>query len=148
LKGDFIEIVFVSDSIINKVNVKGNSTVVMEIDSGRYYNQIGGKDIVAHFSNNDIYRTDVKGNARTIFFPEDTENTDSTLVIKRLGMNRVFASDLRIDIDSNEVEGLSYIDKPDGVFYPMNQIKVEEQFIQGFKWLIAQRPKVWREILE
>jgi hypothetical protein len=63
-------------------------------------------------------------------------------------MNRVFASDLRIDIDSNEVEGLSYIDKPDGVFYPMNQIKVEEQFIQGFKWLIAQRPKVWREILE
>ena len=148
LKGDFIEIVFVSDSIIDKVNVKGNSTVVMEIDSGRYYNQIGGKDIIAHFSDNAIYRTDVKGNARTIFFPEDTENTDSTLVIKRLGMNRVFASDLRIDIDSNEVEGLSYIDKPDGVFYPMNQIKVEEQFIQGFKWLIAQRPKVWREILE
>ena len=68
LKGDFIEIVFVSDSIIDKVNVKGNSTVVMEIDSGRYYNQIGGKDIIAHFSDNAIYRTDVKGNARTIFF--------------------------------------------------------------------------------
>lgn len=148
LKGDFMEVLFTSDSIIDKVNVKGNSTVLLEIDSGKYYNQIGGKDIIAHFVNNDIYRTDVKGNARTIFFPEDNENTDTTVVIKRLGMNRIYASDLRLDIDSNEVQGVSYIDKPDGVFYPMDQIKVDEQFIQGFKWLISQRPKTWKEILE
>ena len=147
LKGDFMEILFKSDSIMDKVNIFGNSTVLMEIDSGKYYNQIGGKDIIAHFFNNDIYRTDVNGNARTLFYPEETKANDSIVVVKRLGMNRIYASDLRLDIDSNEIEGISYIDKPDGVFYPMDQIKKEEQFIKGFKWLMAIRPKSWKEIL-
>ena len=148
LKGDFIEVLFVSDTMIEKANVIGNSTVLFEIDSGRYYNQIGGKEIFTFFKNNDIYRTDVKGNARTISFPENTEKNDSTVVIKRLGMNRIYASDLRVYLDSNEVEGITYFDKPDGVFYPMEKLNKEEQFIKGFKWLAVLRPKTWKEILD
>lgn len=148
LKGDFIEVLFVSDTIIEKANVIGNSTVLFEIDSGRYYNQIGGKEIFTFFKNNDIYRTDVKGNARTISFPENTEKNDSIVLIKRLGMNRIYASDLRVYLDSNEVEGITYFDKPDGVFYPMEKLNKEEQFIKGFKWLAVLRPKTWKEILD
>jgi lipopolysaccharide export system protein LptA len=148
LKGDFVEIYFVSDTIIEKANVIGNSTVLFEIDSGKYYNQIGGKDILAFFKGNDIYRTDVKGNARTISFPENTEKNDSTIIIKRLGMNRIYSSDLRVYIDSNEIQGITYIDKPDGVFYPMEKLNKEEQFIKGFKWMAALRPKTWKEILK
>ncbi len=148
LKGDFIEVFFVSDTIIEKANVLGNSTVLFEIDSGKYYNQIGGKEIYSFFKNNDIYRTDVKGNARTISFPENTEKNDSTVVIKRLGMNRIYASDLRVYLDSNEVEGITYFEKPDGVFYPMEKLNKEEQFIKGFKWLAVLRPKTWKEILD
>jgi lipopolysaccharide export system protein LptA len=148
LKGDYIEVLFSSDSIVERANVVGNSTVLIEVDSGKYYHQIGGKDINAFFEKNDLYRTDVMGNARTVFFPEDKSSTDTTIVIKRLGMNRIYASDLKIYIDSNEVDGITYLDKPDGVFYPMDQIKKEEQFIQGFKWQAALRPKKWLEIFE
>ncbi len=147
LKGDFMEVFFVGDTVMDKVNLIGNSTVLMEVDSGKYYNQIGGKNINAFFANNDIYRTDVKGNARTVFFPENTEKTDTAVVVKRLGMNRIFASDLRIAIDSNEIKGITYIEKPDGVFYPMDKISKTEQFIVGFKWLAALRPKSWRDLL-
>ena len=148
LKGDFIEVFFLNDSIIDKANVLGNSTVLMEIDSGKYYNQIGGKEIFAFFKNNDIYRTDVKGSAKTVSFPENTEKNDTSVVIKRLGMNRVYASDLRVYIDSNEVTGITYFDKPDGVFYPMEKLNKEEQFIKGFKWMAALRPKKWNDILK
>ncbi len=147
LKGDYIEVFFKNDTIIEKANVLGSATVLFEIDSGKYYNQIGGKEIFSFFKNNDIYRTDVKGNARTISFPENTEKTDSAVVIKRLGMNRIYASDLRVYIDSNEVEGITYLEKPDGIFYPMNKLNAEEQFIKGFKWLAVLRPKNWKEIL-
>ncbi len=148
LKGDFIEVLFESDSMVKQANVFGNSTVLVEVDSGKYYHQMGGKDINAFFKNNNLYRTDVMGNAKTIFYPEDEASTDTTVVIKRLGMNRIYASDLKVYVDSNEVDGVTYLDKPDGVFYPMDQIKKEEQFIQGFKWQAFLRPKKWSEIFD
>lgn len=147
LKGDFIEILFRNDTIIDKANVIGNATVLLEIDSGKYYNQIGGKEILSYFKNNSIYRSDAKGNARTVFFPEETSKNDSIVTIKRLGMNRIYSSDLRVNIDSNEVTGITYLEKPSGVFYPMDKLNTEEQFIIGFKWLAAIRPKSWKEIL-
>ena len=35
-------------------------------------------------------------------------------------------------MDSGEVKGITYYDKPDGIFFPMDQIKPEEQFIKNF----------------
>jgi len=49
-----------------------------------------------------------------------------------MGMNRLFASDLRIYLDSGEVRGVTYFDKPDGIIYTMDEIKAEEKFIKGF----------------
>src|SRR5690606_37298941 len=97
---------------------------------------------------NDIYRATVNGNATTIFYPEEEVKTDTSFVKKRIGMNRLYASDLRIDIDSSEITGITYIEKPDGTFYPLEDIKKEEQFVQGFKWMDALRPKSLEAILE
>jgi hypothetical protein len=97
--------------------------------------------MIAFFKNNELIRSDVKGNAWTIFYPEDEEKTDSLVTKKRMGMNRLFASDLRIYLDSGEVSGITYFDKPDGIFYPMDQIRTDEQFIKGFQWNPLLRPK-------
>ncbi len=147
LKGDKIE-VFLNDSIIERAEIYENATVLMEIDSGAYYNQVAGKHISSIFSNNELVRTDVSGNARTIFFPEKEEITDSSVVIKRIGMNRLFASDLRVYLDSGEVTGITYFDQPDGVFFPMNQIDPKELFVQGFEWKAALRPKNWKGLVK
>ena len=72
---------------------------------------------------------------------EDEEKTDSLVTKKRMGMNRLFASDLRIYLDSGEVCGITYFDKPDGIFYPMDKIRTDEQFIKGFQWNPLLRPK-------
>jgi hypothetical protein len=56
-------------------------------------------------------------------------------------MNRLYAGDLRLDLDSGEVRGVSYIDKPDGKFYPISKINKEEQFINSFRWNPILRPK-------
>ena len=65
----------------------------------------------------------MKGNAVTVYFPENKDSeTDTTVVMKRSGMNRIFASDLRIYIDSNEVEGVTYFEQPEGKFYPIEKI--------------------------
>tara|TARA_Y100000589_G_scaffold331036_1_gene382907 strand:+ start:39492 stop:41030 length:1539 start_codon:yes stop_codon:yes gene_type:complete len=146
LKGDFIEI-SINDSIIDSINIQNNSSILMEIEPNLYYNQISGKNIIAYFKENKLYKTYVKGNAITLFYPEEEIRSDSTLTKKRIGMNRLYSSNLRIDIKNNKIKGINYIQSPDGVFYPIEKIKKEEKFIQNFVWKEALRPKTKEEIL-
>jgi len=134
-------IVYFKDTVLQKIEIFENSSALMELDSGKYYNQLSGRDMVAEFENQKLHVAHVYGNAWTIFFPQEEKNTDTSLIIKRKGMNRLYAGDLRLDLDSGEVKGVSYIDKPDGKFYPMDKINKEEQFIKGFSWNPAMQPK-------
>ncbi len=146
LKGDTI-VVFMKDSTISKSLVIGKASAIMELDSGLYYNQLSGRKMTAWFEKNELQRAEMNGNAWTILYPIDEQKTDSSIVKKRLGLNRLYASDLRVYLDSGEVTSITYFDKPDGIFYPMNQIKEDEKFIVGFAWLIAKRPKNPYEML-
>jgi hypothetical protein len=146
LKGDSMEI-HISDSIIHKVLIKNKGSILMSVDDSTLFNQFGGKLITAHFRDIDLHRAYVNGNAITIFYPEEETKTDTTIVKKRMGMNRLYSSTLRIDIDSNEVSGITYLEEPDGVFYPIDQIDKDERFIQGFEWKDSLRPRTWEELL-
>ena len=95
LKGDSMELQL-TDSLLHKVLIKNKASVVMSVDDEKLFNQIGGKEIIAYFRDNDLYRTNVNGNAVTIFYPEEEKKTDSTIVKERNGMNRLYASTLRI----------------------------------------------------
>lgn len=287
LKGDSMR-VYMNDSIVQETRIWGKATAVMEVDSGNYYNQIGGNTMTAYFKDNEIYFAKVYGNAQTVFFPEEEakENeidssyypkknvsldsipkldldslsndlkldslineipidsltpidslsaitvdtllpsVDSTIInkidlntvlidslkqqidllastdttainrlleelsiydsllgnqqfidsvlliqkekllkelnflenkadslpkyvfIKRMGMNRFYASEIKIYFDSGEVVGVTYYEQPDGVFYPMDKINKEEQFIQNFATNFALRPKSVEDLFE
>lgn len=146
LKGDTM-FVFLKDSVIDKVEIFENATALFQVDTIGYYNQIAGRRILAFFKNDEVCRADARGNAQTIFYPENTEKTDAAVVVKRTGMNRIYASDLRVYLDSGEVTGITYYEKPDGRFYPMDRINKSEQFVPNFRWNPILRPKSWQEML-
>jgi lipopolysaccharide export system protein LptA len=139
LKGQFME-VFLKDTIIERVEITDKSSAVMQLDSGKLYNQVAGKKMIAYFIENELKKLDVKGNAQTVYFPEETKENDSMIEIQRKGMTRLYASDLKIILDSGEVESVTYVGQPDGVMYPMDQINKDEQFIQYFSWNLKYRP--------
>mgnify|MGYP005988766035 CR=1 FL=1 len=147
LKSDTI-FVFMKDSLIDRAELFMNATALFEIDSGQYYNQISGKRMKAFFMDNEVQRVDANGNAQTIYFPEEEEKTDTALVIKRQGMNRLYASDLRVYLDSGEVVGITYFKQPDGVVYPLNKIPKSEQFVPGFEWNPMLRPRSWYTLIK
>jgi hypothetical protein len=62
-------------------------------------------------------------------------------------MNRLYAGNLRVMLDSGEVRDITYYDKPEGVFYPMDKINKSEQFLPNFQWKAALRPKGGMEII-
>ena len=140
LKGEKMDITL-NDSIIEKIEISGKTSALMELDSGKFYNQLSGREMIAWLKNNELIHVDLLGNAWTILYPEEEENKDSLISKKRMGLNRIFASKLKVYLDSGEVTGITYYDKPDGIFFPMDQIKPEEQFIKNFVWNAALRPK-------
>jgi hypothetical protein len=133
--------VYLADSIIESVHMRQNAFAIMELDTGKYYNQVSGNFMDAYFKDGEIYKTTVSGNAQTLFYPEETTNTDTTIILKRLGMNALMSSDLKIILDSGEVKRLIYNTEPEGIFYPMEELNEDIQFIDGFKWNAALRPK-------
>ncbi|MEJ6638480.1 MAG: OstA-like protein [Crocinitomicaceae bacterium] len=140
LKGDSIQIHF-TDSLINHIDIYENASAVMELDSGALYNQISGKSIIALMEKGKLVKTDVKGTATSIFYPEDEEITDSSTIIKRLGLNKLEASALTVHLDSGEVKGITYRTEPTGIFYPIDQINEKDRWIKNFKWNPILRPK-------
>jgi lipopolysaccharide export system protein LptA len=140
LKGDSM-LVYINDSVVDSTLIFGNSSAVMEVDSGKYYNQVSGKTILAFFMNEELSKIDVKGNAWTIFYPSNEIQNDSITTIKRIGMNRLFASELRIYLDSGEVNKITYFEKPDGIFFPMDQLDEKEKWITGFQWNPMLKPQ-------
>jgi hypothetical protein len=140
LKADTLE-VYLTDSVIDRVFLKQNATAIMELDSGKFYNQVAGNYMDAFFKDGEIYKTLVNGNAQTIFYPEEMIKTDSAVIIKRLGMNYLLSSDLKIFLDSGEVTKLTYNTEPEGIFYPIEELNEDIQFIDKFSWNFAVRPK-------
>jgi len=140
LKGDSIR-VFLADSVIETAQILGNASSIMKVDTGTYFNQLSGKRIDAWFNESVLAKAKVSGQAWTIFYPIDEQKIDSILTRKRKGLNRLFASELIVYLDSGEVTRITFFDKPDGVFFPMEQIDDKERFIRNFSWNPLLRPR-------
>ena len=140
LKGDTMH-VSLHDSIIDKAIILGNASSVMKVDTGSFFNQMSGKRIDAWFNQGQLQKAKVSGQAWTIFYPIEENKKDSILTRNRIGLNRLFASELLVYMDSGEVSRITFFDKPDGIFFPIDQIDEKERFIRNFSWNPHLRPK-------
>jgi lipopolysaccharide export system protein LptA len=136
-----------NDTLIEKAHLYTPAFAANELDSGNFYNQLSGKEIWAYFKNNELIRSEVIGQAKTVFYPEEEKVTDTATLVKRMGLNRIFSANLTVYLDSGEVTGITYINQPDGKFFPIDQIDKEEQFLSGFQWNPTLRPKRWQDLL-
>ncbi|MEY5133471.1 MAG: hypothetical protein RLZZ198_1475 [Bacteroidota bacterium] len=140
LKGDSIRVIL-ADSVLEKAQILGNASSIMKVDTGSCYNQLSGKRIDAWFNESVLTKAKVSGQAWTIFYPIEEQKIDTVLTRKRKGLNRLFASELIVYLDSGEVTRITFFDKPDGVFFPMEQIDDKERFIKNFAWNPMLRPR-------
>ena len=110
-----------------------NSAFVVAEDTLRNYNQVKGRDMTAHFRENRIRRVDVFGNGESIYFALEG---DTALT----GMNYAICSNIRIMLDSNKVESISFIQQPDAKFIPPHELNPAESRLNGFAWRMTEKP--------
>lgn len=145
IKSDVVT-VYTRDDAIDRALFKGgadhgNPIMSAELDKN-HYNQITGKSIEAFFRDNEIYRTDVVGNAQTYYYMQDDETgaLQSFLVME--------CSDITFIIVDQEIETIIFRGEPIYSIYPMNLIpESQPQRLPNFVWEGDKRP-VKREVFD
>ncbi len=139
LSGDTIT-VYSKDEQIRRAFLRDKGIVVTHVKRTNYYNQVAGKTMNAYFDSSKIKQLDIESNAKTIYFLEDESENDSTIIVERKGMNRIYSADISIYFQDGDIRSATYRSEPDGVLYPMNQIKKDEERVSHFQWKHQLRP--------
>lgn len=112
----------------------GSPMMVAQLDTA-HYNQIAGKEMTAHFRNNEIYRNDVNSNVQTIYYMQDGEPPQITDV------GFVESGDASFYIEDKQVVTIVYRTSPEWNIYPLNKVPLDQElFLQGFRWEGERRP--------
>ena len=141
----------IKDQSLSKINMISNAFIVSQQDS-LYYNQIKATEMVAFFSNNEIYRFDALGGASALLFMEE----DSVVTI----MNHKECKMLTARIKDRTIKRTRYINELKQDAHPIFLVNKEDMSLRGFQWHEQLRPKSrnevtsrsvrksWREVLQ
>ena len=125
---------------VDYMHGKGTALCVQQHDL-LHYNQMSGKEIIAHVKNGDVYLVDVNGNAETVFFPVDEK--DHTLT----GCNRTQSSFVKVYVNNRKVDHVLFTTSTTGTMYPMNQVSDAVMHLNTFFWAEDERPRVPADVL-
>ena len=125
-------LMYMNDSTIDWAHIVNQALSVEALDSARY-NQVAGKEMKAYFKNRQMYKTEVIGSVRVVYYPMDS---DSTLI----GMNVSETSKLDIYLVNQQLDKMVMSPKSNGTLYPMNQIPPGTDRLENFVWFDYIRP--------
>lgn len=126
--------IYTRDRALDRALFEGKPMTISQLDTA-HYNQIAGKEMISFFRNNEIYRNDVNGNVQTIYYMQEDNSPDITL------MAYIEAADMTSYINGQQVEGITYRGNPTYTFYPIDKIpETQPVRLDGFRWEASRRP--------
>lgn len=125
---------YTANQQIVRAEFTGKPMMISKIDT-LHYNQVAGKTMISYFRDNNIYRNDVDGNARTIYYMQEEGSPDVQ------GLMYIESADMTFYIEDRTVSGITYRGSPTYTIYPMDKIpETQPLFLEGFAWHDNRRP--------
>lgn len=119
---------------VERAEFIGRPIMISEVDTASY-NQVSGRTITAHFRDDRIYRNDVDGQVRTLYYMQ--EEGDPTPV----GFMSITAANASFYIENNALQGVMYRNAPEYTIFPMEKIPADQPTrLELFKWVPERRP--------
>ena len=120
---------------LSKALFEGHPMTVAEIDTA-HYNQVAGKEMISYFNeNNELYRNDVNGNVQTIYYMQEENSPQITM------MAYIESGDMTAYLENRQLKGITYRTNPTYFFYPIDKIPEDrETKLKGFTWEANRRP--------
>lgn len=125
---------YTANQQIVRAEFTGKPMMISKIDT-LHYNQVAGKTMISYFRDNSIYRNDVDGNARTIYYMQEEGSPDVQ------GLMYIESADMTFYMEDQTVSGITYRGSPTYTIYPMDKIpETQSLFLEGFAWHDNRRP--------
>lgn len=128
------------DSEIKHLFVFEHAFMIEEVDSIRY-SQIKGKTMTANFIEGKINQILFKGNGETNYWALDEEDL-------LIGINQSKCSSIRIKMKENEIQTISFLEKPSSIFSPPLSTPVGDLLLKDFIWHSQKRPASKEDIFK
>lgn len=122
---------------MHRMYMTGVALVISQKDSTKY-DQMRGKEMTGHFTDNQLTRIDVSGNGQTIYYALEGEEV--------IGANKTACSDLVIYLSDNKISRVNYKTRPEGTYYPLELFPSAEALLSDFKWVEEWRPLDWLDV--
>ncbi|MBL7950771.1 MAG: hypothetical protein JNM62_03525 [Flavobacteriales bacterium] len=119
----------------HKLHVEQDAFLVSQVDTA-YFDQVTGNDMTGLFGDEGLRSLLVEGNARTVYFAEETKNGMESI----MGVNRADCSRIRVELKEGKVNTVIFLDRPDAVLYPLDKAPAEELRMKGSEWRSDERP--------
>lgn len=130
--GDVIEL-HMNDSTVDRARLPQNAFTAEHIEDV-HYSQLGGKEMIAYFTDGELTHLDVNGNVEIIMYPEESDSTINKIV-------NAESSFLSADFHRRAVERILMYPETSGTVTPLFLAKKNLFFLPKFKWFESIRPR-------
>lgn len=139
LSGDTVYLQLKNKKLDNMLLQRNSFIVNTEEGDSTHFNQVKGKVITGLFAKGKLDRMFVDGNAESIYYVKE----DSAYS----GMNRMLSSRIKVVFKDGKLKDIISILKPEGNYYPIENIPTDEDILKGFIWKPKDRPRSKEEII-
>lgn len=136
LAGDTIRC-YPKNGKIDYMHVKNNAFSTHEIDDEKF-DQLSGKELFAYLRENKIYKIQVRGNAESIFFPQDNGRI--------IGMTQTQSSYLDMFFKLGKIHHFALRPSPQFVMYPLDKVDKMSMYLMNYTWHPELRPLKWQDV--
>jgi len=124
--------VFTKNQQTDRLELFSSAFVTSKIDTLRF-NQIKGRSLTGWFSNNELYKIDMKGNGESIYYLLDGDAI--------AGIDQSKCVDIEIFVTKGKVQQILEHQDPEGNIDPPEPGMPKEIRLKGFSWLDEIRPR-------
>lgn len=111
-----------------------NTAFIASRDSTDSYNQIRGRNMVGYFTDNELVKIKVDGNAQTVYFVREDDGF-------LMGINVAESSGMFIRLEDSDVKSINYLLQAKEIMYPETELPGDMKRLKGFNWQEIYRPK-------
>ncbi len=137
LTGDTIDL-YLRNNQPDMVHLRRNAMVITSPDL-LFYNQVKGKDIIAHFDSSQLRQTEVVGNAEAIYYAQDETGG-------YIGVNKTACSKMILYFADGGVERIKFLSAPSGKLDPMGSVDHDAFRLEGFRWETSRKPQTLADL--
>lgn len=123
------------DGKAHRLFVEHDAFLISLVDT-LYTDQVSSRVMTGHFGDDGLEWILAEGNGRTIYHVREEKDG----VQEFIGMNHAECSRIMLRMADGQVSTVTFMDRPDAVLYPMDQIPPEKAQLKGGVWRGEERP--------